>query len=750
MLYKEFRELILPMSFVLLVSIGVVGYWEMNGEFHPTFLQDELFTAIVVLSVGAGLVVGACQSLRERTRDQRAFLICRGVSATRIFLARVGAGGLVYSFLCAVPILYFAGKCAFYGIERLPYDRMQFLPALLAIPTSLSSYFAVIAIRVRQASIWKTGLLPMVMPALLVWAATVLPDQWSARLPVSVFIATTVVTTLVGVAAWGEFIGNGESQSRPVAGSIALGMLIHFAMANVVAVGFHIATTPLWDHFVNAPGASYESTSHYMNTDGQVIRTKYIWRNNPLEGQSGREYLEAVNLDTGQRLPHTNLAPGVAPSPQLEMTQIVAPDDLSIPPTPILEHHDSTLTPDGRSWILWLFSATQQRFVGYLAHRDRMDQLVRWELVGILTPDGFASLGEESDSQFTKLLEADHYSRDWPPKAAYFQHREMLIDESMEKQQDSKRLESFFVFQDAIYAIDFRRRSIRRHLVGRDGMQIRGVVPIGQRLPEIEREIFIRPPQRFSCVVYDGVIDVHDHELYFSALIDDHEGDRLFGEYVCLPGKYQRTITIPESIKGLRSFSVAELSDGSLVAYSTEDYRGSRFIVAKHDGTIVSERQIEPSPRPLQWIDSVAAGLIGPPLILAVELTLPLFRQQSNGLGEIGERLFFAARERPAQFAVYLAPSVILPLICVVIASRTAKRYDFCARERMQWLVWSFLLSVPGLLTLYALQSWPPRITCGSCGAVNQLATRDVCSECGHTTNPVQVNGTEVLSPPTT
>jgi hypothetical protein len=73
--------------------------------------------------------------------------------------------------------------------------------------------------------------------------------------------------------------------------------------------------------------------------------------------------------------------------------------------------------------------------------------------------------------------------------------------------------------------------------------------------------------------------------------------------------------------------------------------------------------------------------------------------------------------------------SVAMGIVCTIIAAMVLRAYVVPLRWRVFWLALVFILGVGGLLLMFAVRHWPPRVACPSCHR-KRLATRERCEHC--------------------
>lgn len=90
--------------------------------------------------------------------------------------------------------------------------------------------------------------------------------------------------------------------------------------------------------------------------------------------------------------------------------------------------------------------------------------------------------------------------------------------------------------------------------------------------------------------------------------------------------------------------------------------------------------------------------------------------------------------------------SLALAGVCAGIGGCLARRYNFSCQAVVGWVLFIFLLGIPGLLTFLCVQEWPARETCAGCGQLRAV-DRETCEHCRAPFAPPEKNGTEIFQP---
>jgi hypothetical protein len=99
---------------------------------------------------------------------------------------------------------------------------------------------------------------------------------------------------------------------------------------------------------------------------------------------------------------------------------------------------------------------------------------------------------------------------------------------------------------------------------------------------------------------------------------------------------------------------------------------------------------------------------------------------------------------RSGPFAAYTAFIVLSAAVCALACYLLARRYAFSRAGRLGWAVAGLLFGWVGLALMLAVQDWPVRVRCPSCGRPRRV-DRDRCEHCDAPHAPPALDGTEVF-----
>jgi hypothetical protein len=95
-----------------------------------------------------------------------------------------------------------------------------------------------------------------------------------------------------------------------------------------------------------------------------------------------------------------------------------------------------------------------------------------------------------------------------------------------------------------------------------------------------------------------------------------------------------------------------------------------------------------------------------------------------------------------AYLILMLVSSAASALDCFLLA----RRYSFSGTRRVRWALIGFFFGWVGFALMLAMQEWPARIACPSCGKL-RVVTRDTCEHCGALHSAPAADGTEIFEP---
>jgi hypothetical protein len=742
MLWKELRSLVLLGGLMLVaLSATMAGVFvsEFDGYRDEDILLREALLTIALGSGAAALVLGLFQTVLEVRRDQWAFLLHRGLSATQIFLAKVGAGLAVYAAVTLVPVFIAVLFCTWRGVEHYPFSWYQVLPMLLAIVASSGLYFGAILAVVWKGPWYFSRVLPLAAPGLVIFAAIGFVVEVAEFVPASLFLLTVLAVGIVGVAAWGTFIRSGEAPGRPWGATVCLGIPIFvavfatclclFAFAGAI---YEVVQRPYW--------ANRTITSRTLNRAGHVceivqgpVADRRYW-NRPIERITDLDEPDSDRYASLKGKSFTN-KPGDLPGwDPLKMEVVSRRTWFPIVglfrgdgPSRVL--YDEGTTGDGPERIIWTYSSVDGWLYGYYEEyeiRDGRSQRKPPRLAYVVGPDGFTDPSHRPAKRFGTFLASPDSLWNWRGANGWIAWPEFRIGFGT-----GDPLKLYLLFDDGLYSIDTETRTSRQMLVPRDGQKIRSLVRMEDAI----------------AVVYDGAISMHGIEsVPFGRQRDGENRDQ--PATLSIPGELQYSFALPREVASFNYFQFARLPDRDHLVFHTagglHELAVDRFVETKLDGIVVRSRDFlnHPAVPPEALPPLCGAALFVPaaPLVVAIVIDAVSANADGTGPGSL-VRLWQRAPE-----GMLLVMTVFLGMtaFCGWSARRTARKYGFDVRARRAWQWIAILFGPAGLLTLWLLRDWPAMEVCSACRR-RRPVNRDNCPQCGARFAAPQKNGTEIL-----
>jgi len=228
MFLKELRENF-KWATIICGVLGVLTYSQIRSG--DPLLLSQLSDRVIWVAAVAGLVMGLVQTLFETQPDNWAFVVHRPIPRVVIFGAKCAAGLLLLYVSLGLPCVMAATWAATPGNLPMPFQSRMVLPLLADVLAGGCFYFAGMILALRQASWFRSRLLPLGLPLATAGAVMFLiPDFWQALLLIA------VVQGIGCVAAWGVFESAG-AVDRIGPSKVALGVMVY---CGAVLIGLSI------------------------------------------------------------------------------------------------------------------------------------------------------------------------------------------------------------------------------------------------------------------------------------------------------------------------------------------------------------------------------------------------------------------------------------------------------------------------------------------------------------------------------
>jgi hypothetical protein len=159
----------------------------------------------------------------------------------------------------------------------------------------------------------------------------------------------------------------------------------------------------------------------------------------------------------------------------------------------------------------------------------------------------------------------------------------------------------------------------------------------------------------------------------------------------------------------------------------------------------------------------VLFGLVTPGTeVAALAGALRYMRSEARASGDLGKWVlldlseewvpeYIPGTERRAGASRDLIPAyvtlvVLSSVLCAAVCFLLARRYAFSSARCAGWALAGLLLGWVGLVTMLAVQEWPARVRCPSCGRPRRVDL-DRCEHCDSPHAPPATDGTEIFEP---
>lgn len=747
LIWKELRQLA-PWAALMwlagvLASCGVM-FDQFEGHHGARLFTNDLFALFAFGSAAIALALGFLQTALEVRRDQWAFLLHRGLSASQVFLGKAAAGLLVYGAVvltstCLVVLWARAG-----GVERYPFSWYQTLPLLATILTAPAFYFAAMLAVVWKGPWYVGRVLPLVAPSLMLFGILGIVFEITEYIPFFVFVSIGVGLAVLAVAARGVFVRSGEAAGRPRWGSICLGITL--SVATACAVGGLLGITAVayewclsewikYDHWRNIQRSGY-----VLNRDGHVLRL--VSGPGPEQDPWNLRIQSVTDLDR----PEDNKYAALIGQPlSILNSPERAPAWDALVTTGVWYRYDhpfgGTLGRGGRTAVLehlgqtnavnrrtdWIYSSADGWIYGYLNEsefRDGRHHRQPPRLIHVIGPDGFTDAAHRPARRFGMVRASS---------GSYFRGYTWAAWPELARGGAASAETCYLLCDDGLYVVDTLKQDVRQPLIAREGHRIRSLALFDAGV----------------AVVYDDLVAVHAAEPVPLGT-RRKTGDGVEEDVVLdLPGELRYSFPLPDQVTRFERFDMGRLPEAGLIAFRAMGISSlgtnTRFVTMNLDGTGMRIRDFPNDerlpPEGLPILCGTALFVPAAPLFLG--LAFDAVQRTSAGTGS-GLALDLL-RQFPAETTLLLIALCGSALFCRWSAGRTSRRYGFDPVTRRTWQWLALCLGPIGLWTLWLLRDWPAMEPCAVCSQ-RRPVDRDACPHCGHPPARPAPNGTEIVT----
>jgi hypothetical protein len=646
LIWKEVHENLKWAALALVLVGGIVALQGPPALMHYTFLLG-----LNLLSAGCAAGLGFLQVFFESRGDQRALLLHRPVSRSRIFLAKAIAGLGLYLLAMGIPFACAVTWTAIPGHVAAPFTWSMALPWLADIFTGVVYYFAGMLTAQREARWYGSrglGLAAAVLCSFLVWG---LPEFWHA------LVVIGLTALMVGLTAWGHFLSGGANVPQPRLARVALmgtflaGLLFLSVVGKVVI------------------GAWFDSGAKMVYTlhrDGRMLVVHAQGGKSPrLTDLEGRELpeVQGKELDSSAiRGIEVSLSRPAWPSFRTYRN----PGRFSV-----RYRNDTSSGAEA-----WFYVPDQGRVLGY----DRDSR----RFIGSFGPEGFAGPDQQPSDRFEGVPTHPNGPFEVGPAA-------------------------FLDFGGGAQAVDFARRTIRTILVPPEGETLLWAVPWWDE--KHKRVLAVVSTDRSIHVVDDKGASVFSAPLAFDA---ESHGIVRFGRLDNPPRFvlwYQPSVQMGLAARKQSPHQVVEFdAAGREIARRTEP---PEPLVESADAQALFGL-VTPPAEALILTAATSNPCSGPDPRKGWEArTLPYILILSSHYFIPGNGWLVTARGSLVWTfrSLILLQAVVCALLCLLLA----RRFVFSRARCLGWSLIGLLFGPTGLLLMLAVEEWPARLVCPKC-----------------------------------
>lgn len=747
-IWKELRENAkwgaLALVATLIATVWILLYHEFESRpFPPKFLLNEFLLVTAFASSALPLLLGFTQTIPDLWRDRWAFLVQRGVSMNRIFLAKTIVAAILNVIVVGSAMAIAALWVSRGGIQRFPFEWRMLIPSLVTSIAAFGFFFAAVQVVLREAGFFVTRLLPLAIPGLVVFAAMVVTLEIDEHVPLFVWIGVILFTLMSAVGAWGVFVSHGEVRRMARVARVCIAIPNFAGLQTALYFGLVVCFVLVHFLFDGLTGydierlfdQEYVRHQYHVMKDGHLVRFTYRFTPTSIQyPQWNSKLLAVADLDAPDSKQYDSMLDpqnddALAVHKPLQVLESVwLGNDNSL--LSLFDYHSErhkllTEIRGGEPRLNWWYSSTRGVILGY-TQPVLVEEV--WEparLDTVIGPDGFATRSNWPTQRFGKLLgvAAGWRSRSrFAPLRTGF-HHVTHVDRN------------FLLFDHGLYELDFTNRKLKKRYTPPAGTRIRNMVPLG--------ELFVVAVDNDELHIHSQVserIGHNENYVHRTGAEYDVESEDVF---VNLPDKFVRSIPVPAELRpfDMFLFGIVPENQAAVFHYATgfRSMDKQRIVSLDPNGRIAHMRDI-PFEKPLLGEYVVLGGFASltpaGPVVAAGLIDAGLQEMDGLGPGLLGRQ--FMSDPAPSSF-----------ILCVLFASailsaraarRSATRRGFTGRRRRVWLLIGLSLGPAGCLTLLSLYRRPARVECADCFR-QRVIDRE---HCGQSFASPKQNGTEI------
>lgn len=720
---------------------------DINALFHPGF-----YIVASIFCIVSGLFLGLGQILSERVFDVRSFFRHRAISPTRLFVAKISAGMILYFLAIGVPLLIFIAWCA-NSPKAGPIFSLYFARPYLVIYFSGIAYYLAALIATQRQARWYVSKVFSIPTAIFASLCTYLISDYHTAL-----LSVLLLVALLALTAWNTYVHAGVDTplgqppipapklqhhiapldrlrrfSLPLVMVISLSLIACLLLAVNTVILSHLQTVRELEENSRPISSAERYAVKYSSTyevlpDGIPARRDVEYHphvpqkdevldpNAPLTPD---QFIKKWSDLAGNPIPESVINDfNQAKTWDVEIYRTATGDTSYFDETSVMPivsaygYNDTSLPP--KTWeIRWYYLKPWHLFAGYdLATRTR---------VGTVGPSGF-SRGM-----------ADPFPRNavWD----YYQH--VLVD------------------KNKIYYMYTEKDNVK--------LQLLAPVPAEETIQQIIKFNHVRSnPQgsnetSSSSSPWINTIIMTDKQLYFYQDITQPQVFSIPNVYP-LKNHILSFIQNPQTHRLTAEYTLISPFPETNTQYTTFNERGERIYQAQVPPLIIKNiKTYNPAPLSNQALHFSALGAVDAfrnPLLISFfpwhnigVSTDDDFgtREQLNRIGPVNlPRLFYLFYPLSQMAIHYYAGLGLILLLAAATTCWLTIRYQFTRAGQILWTLATLLCGPVILLTFLFTQPLPARIVCPGCHK-KRLASQRHCHHCRSLFPQPTQTGTEMF-----
>ncbi|MCA9190808.1 MAG: hypothetical protein KDB03_03560 [Planctomycetales bacterium] len=709
LVWKELRENLrwLPLG-LLVITVICLSVWSNRNGSGP-LMATGLVTHLAIVTPLLAFALGIVQAYRDLQPAASAYLSHRGVTASDLYGAKLGAGFVIYIVSIVIPVLGLACCIGFQGMWQFPMRPAQVVPGLVFSLVAFAMHPAAMLMLARNASWWGTRVFPLV-PA----AAMLVPFYawlYQGGLPGAGWCFLFALpalgwTILVARQGWRELATDppASTVNTRLRGRWLLPAYMVFgaSICYFTAVAFSVLIADLVSQsqiFVPAPWMKLVVEPN----------SEEIWLVSQLQQYEARLGNYSVDVIGGQIVSDSAVVDAMASDAKgREFT-----DFGSVAPLrPTYTGDGFFMPPVGAIGMPWRLSYDTR---GYLLGYEQYPQ-IRW--VNVISADGIHPAGELSGEPFkgNPLTGWEHFSR-----LAIAGYPHPLMD------------------LEGIWFVDNNPIALRRVLDMK--IDAAGLIATNKNQPP---RVVLRSGNQLQEY---RLVDESGSENWYIPQVPGTAIDRSRSMNLRLDLELVRKFDIPNELQNEKSFSIGWMPQNLLVAITGPRWHEPVVYRLNSDGTHTSFAfTVDPNSNPLKVQDklsltSVTVGSIpGAIFVMIVAVSAWMYlTNQPNALDLLND-----VAERPMGTTVAVAIFIAVTLLAWWLIRRAAQLRGLSRNQMWLWTLSVPLLGMASPLAIIAIYPLVYREPCHRCQTPCRVDFL-VCEHCGTDLQQPSGQGIEIL-----